>query len=89
MSERHTAEWYTEQGLLTDAQYKHCIPCWCNSCGTQLWRHMLHPRVAPRSLEHACVARPQPIGVNVQVLEVRPMGMPKSLLFYEEYGYGK
>lgn len=70
--------------LLTDEQYKECIPCYCDRCGMQLWMHILYPRVAPDSLIHYCVAKP-PVLFEITHQEIKPMEMPVTNILGAEW----
>lgn len=76
-----------ENRLLTDEQYKECIPCYCGRCGMQLWMHILYPLVGRDSLIHACVAKP-PILFKIESMELKPMDMPSTKVFELDYRYG-
>lgn len=69
---------------LTDEQYKECVPCYCNRCGTQLWMHVLFPQIGSKSLEHYCVAKP-PVVFEVTLIEVKPMEIPVSKILDPEW----
>lgn len=77
-----------ENRLLTDEQYKECIPCYCGKCGTQLWMHVLYPLVGRDSLTHYCVAKP-PVLFKIEHMELKPMDMPSTKIFELDYRYSE
>lgn len=73
---------YDELKPLTDEEIKHTIACYCDKCGTELRIHLLFPLVGGKSLEHACVAKPPPPLFRIELIELKPMELPKTGLFY-------